>query len=360
MKKVIVLLFENICTDGRVKRQLDILSKIDDIEISLFAFNNNDFRYKNFFSLGKERTLLPSYFFFIRKFLFSIKADYIYCNNIQSIIPALLIKILNIKAKIIYDSHELIIPDPETGISIASKKSQFLERIITKLASKVICPNEDRANLMMSSYQLDSKPFIVPNFLESGEWDSGILNEKVGRFTFIYQGVLKNNRYLIELIKAFKFVDNAQLFIVGFGELEENIKTLITELSLMDKVVLVGSLPREKLYKLTKTCHVGIVTYDFSNINNKLCAPNKISEYLLLGLPIISTPQVTIKNIIENESVGLCFNKDALDSEDLINISKTFKQAQKNYNMHLENVLKCRMRFEFKAENYTTILDFSK
>ncbi|MDH1977269.1 glycosyltransferase [Aliarcobacter butzleri] len=100
------------------------------------------------------------------------------------------------------------------------------------------------------------------------------------RFTFVTVGRLdsgKNHKLLIEAVKDF----NADLWIIGDGELKEELKKYINELNLNDKVYLLGKKENPFSFLSKADCFVFSSNYEGF--------PNVLVEALACGLPIIST-----------------------------------------------------------------------
>lgn len=100
------------------------------------------------------------------------------------------------------------------------------------------------------------------------------------RFTFVTVGRLdsgKNHKLLIEAVKDF----NADLWIIGDGELKEELKKYINELNLNDKVYLLGKKENPFSFLSKADCFVFSSNYEGF--------PNVLVEALVCGLPIIST-----------------------------------------------------------------------
>lgn len=100
------------------------------------------------------------------------------------------------------------------------------------------------------------------------------------RFTFVTVGRLdsgKNHKLLIEAVKDF----NADLWIIGDGELKEGLQKYINELNLNDKVYLLGKKENPFSFLSKADCFVFSSNYEGF--------PNVLVEALVCGLPIIST-----------------------------------------------------------------------
>ncbi|MDN5096010.1 glycosyltransferase [Aliarcobacter butzleri] len=100
------------------------------------------------------------------------------------------------------------------------------------------------------------------------------------RFTFVTVGRLdsgKNHKLIIEAVKDF----NADLWIIGDGELKEGLQKYINELNLNDKVYLLGKKENPFSFLSKADCFVFSSNYEGF--------PNVLVEALACGLPIIST-----------------------------------------------------------------------
>ncbi|MCG3683473.1 glycosyltransferase [Aliarcobacter butzleri] len=100
------------------------------------------------------------------------------------------------------------------------------------------------------------------------------------RFTFVTVGRLdsgKNHKLIIEAVKDF----NADLWIIGDGELKEELQKYINELNLNDKVYLLGKKENPFSFLSKADCFVFSSNYEGF--------PNVLVEALVCGLPIIST-----------------------------------------------------------------------
>jgi hypothetical protein len=49
---------------------------------------------------------------------------------------------------------------------------------------------------------------------------------------------------------------------------------------------------------------IGVIPYEPSSINNRLCCPNKLSQYLAAGLPVISNELEFVKSVVVGNGIG--------------------------------------------------------
>lgn len=350
--KVLVVLIEPIDNDGRVQRQVSVLEKFSLVHC-LCCVDSNLPNKVAYTSIGKySKSKFGLVYLNIKAFIIYMVRfrdyDTVLINNIESSIFSFFLKFIFKKKSIIYDSHELAVPDPENGKSSFSKISRWLELKVISISSRVICANEERAVLMQEYYNLSEAPVVVPNYLENIYGKNDIPIDK--RKNLVYQGVLNNNRYLEIFIRSFQYVENGQFHIVGDGPFKNFLKDLTADLGLTNKVFFHEKMPREILYNFIKKFKYGLVSYDFSNINNKLCAPNKVSEYVLNGVPILSTPQESLINLIDTFGIGLYFDKDDLLNGNVHSIAYFIETALSSTTIKLEDINKVKYVFDF--DNY--------
>ena len=72
------------------------------------------------------------------------------------------------------------------------------------------------------------------------------------------------------------------------------------KLNIQNIITFMGAIPYLKLHEYTICGDVGWALIDSSNLSNSYALPNKIFEYALMGLPVISS------NI---QNIELIFNK---------------------------------------------------
>lgn len=127
-----------------------------------------------------------------------------------------------------------------------------------------------------------------------------------------------------------------QAFLVGKNnpQHELNIKRIIKEKHL-DNVYILGILNQDELKYLISNCHIGIVNYNQSDMNNKYCASGKIFEFLYEGIPVVTTTNITLKTVCDEYNIG------AYDDQ----FYSAINEVIKNYAFYKRNV------YNFTKEN---------
>ncbi len=84
--------------------------------------------------------------------------------------------------------------------------------------------------------------------------------------------------------------------------------------------------------KITETSDVGILSYDFTRLNNIYCAPNKIYEYSMFGLPMLGNDVVGLTSTVGAANACLCVDFSSVD-----NIVSALKELNDNYKEFSKN-----------------------
>ncbi len=101
---------------------------------------------------------------------------------------------------------------------------------------------------------------------------------------FIYQGALNVGRGIENTIRAMEQI-SAHLMICGDGPLAADLKSLVKELGLEEKVQFMGNVPPSELALLTQRAHAGIMLLDNQGLSYYYSLANKFFDYVQAGIP---------------------------------------------------------------------------
>lgn len=135
--------------------------------------------------------------------------------------------------------------------------------------------------------------------------------EKDPQKKIIYLGAMSRIRGLIELLEAFALVvakhPDWRLVLVGQARpasFENELKTLARQRGIENNVDFLPWVPYEEKEKLTSQASIGIITY-LPYSNNTSCLPNKLFDYMLVGVPVVASNFPLYKEIVEPHRCGL-------------------------------------------------------
>jgi len=68
------------------------------------------------------------------------------------------------------------------------------------------------------------------------------------------------------------------------------------------------------LLSYTSSADYGILFYEDTCLNHRYCSPNKIFEYLMAGLPVLTSNLYEIRRLVESEGVGIVAQENTVES----------------------------------------------
>lgn len=238
------------------------------------------------------------------------RAGIYHSNDLNTTIPGFLASRLW-GTRLIYDAHEV----STDRMGWKHKKLYYmLERFMIRRADIVITTNETRANFFIQTYNI-KMPIILRNapryqVVSSDDRIRKKLGISCGIKIVLYQGGLQPERGLENLVKAVPEIPNVVLVFIGYGKLEEHLKSLVKNQSLGHKVFFLGMIPNEDLLKWTASADVGMQVLLNTCFNHYSSISNKIHEYIMAGIPIVASDLPEMKKIVEGYNVGVTVNPD--------------------------------------------------
>ena len=124
------------------------------------------------------------------------------------------------------------------------------------------------------------------------------------KIILLYQGVLLEGRGVPNIIRAMAKMPDTFLIVVGDGEQKSNFQKLADSLGIKDRVIFTGMKNQKELINYTAGADIGLVLIENISISYYYALPNKLFEYIMAGLPLLSSDLPQMKEIIEKYNVG--------------------------------------------------------
>jgi glycosyltransferase involved in cell wall biosynthesis len=380
MKKVCVLLNGDIKNDSRVIRVINTLSSMCLVDLyyigskhnNTIGFNNN-VRLFNFFLKNNLKTKIVRHTCFYNEFNFfssevlkkNIKYDFVLANDLPCLKPALKIK-KKINCKLIYDSHEIYNetlnqffndtknPLKTTMFWVIVKIMRFLgssaENRFIKQVDHFITVGE----MLRKYFENTHKYKGIKVVMNCPSLNSNIQKKDLRQLfniptdgkICIYQGVLNKGRGLEMLIKAFCHTkDNVFLIIFGEGPLKEQLISMIKTLRISKKIIFLPLIEASKLISYTAGADIGINLLEPINLSKKFALPNKIFEYIHVGIPIISSKTLEMEIIYRKYNLGMLIENSTEKIALAIN-----HLSENNNTTFIENCAKAKLEYNWEQQ----------
>jgi glycosyltransferase involved in cell wall biosynthesis len=286
------------------------------IKRSIFLCTRKFFHDK--FGLANDTLFVagPKYFltymeFLIRSFFIALRsrADLYEAHDLPTLLPAVAVALIRGKP-LVYHAHELYV-EMHRKVKFA-RAWRLLERVLISFATDIVTPEENRSQIYYREYHTRNVPLTIKNCppykapITSRKLRDYLSSKEVNFKTIVlYQGLLDTSRCIEELIEASKyFNEGIVLVLIGGGWKKWKKPESIT--GIPKNVFFVPRVQYEELPSYTASADIGVLFYRNDCRNNYYCAPNKLYEYMMMGLPIIAPSYPGIQKIIEGENIGRC------------------------------------------------------
>ena len=310
-KKIFVAVTNDISTDYRVHKICNYLINKGHEIVVYGRVLPNTITVKRAYKIVRKKHIFNNNFFFyaefnIRLFFYLIfrKFDYVLSNDLDTL-PACFFgsKIKN--TNLVYDSHELFSEGPELqGRKFVQGFWRSLEDFFLPKVKNAYTVSQSIVEFYDSKYQ--NKMGVIRNIpLKKDILEIDEEAFPTTKKTILYQGVLNPGRGLKPMIKALKFINDLDLIIIGYGKVEQDLKSFVAQEKMKDRVHFLGRVSRDKLFNYTKKATLGMVLEEPLGLSFQYSLPNKLFDYIHAEIPIVAGNLPEITRIINKYKVGV-------------------------------------------------------
>ncbi len=333
-----MLVLNEVVADGRVMRAATTLAEHYDIELlgwlrpeykekySSKTFRTHPFKL-HLVELWTARYLPKNILGYAARYIeilvrmikigSAIKPSIIHAHELDALLIGYLVKRIT-RSRLIYDAHELY---RETGIwcnnKIINRIRGWLETNLMAHCDEIIACNKDRANIMYKEYGSPFLPKVIrnlPPFSEPAKNDRRLRdfvkgqNPNIDRIVLHIGGPIARGVDVV-LPALAKVPKNIGLILLGHAHPQDldNIQQLIQKYDIADRVFLCHPIPYSEYISYLSSADLGIVIYPNTSRNNYYCASNKIYEFAMCGLPVVSVDFPPCRDILERYRYGVYF-----------------------------------------------------
>lgn len=302
-------------------------SKNFNVEVISFDWRNgqntiNDGNIR-FYSIDKNKSSLLFYLKFSCLLMYNLlksNAGIFFAEDIYTL-PFVCIAAKLKKGKVFYDSRELF------GFLAGLKDRKNIQKILTaiekyfiKKADYVIVTGDMDGEFLSTQYGISNiitirnLPFYRTDIKAVNLHERYAIPSDIK--ILLYQGVILHGRGLRYIFNYLKKSAGSVLIILGDGEHKEYYEELAADIGIKDKVIFAGKIPQDELLNYSAGSDLGLSLIENLSISYYYALPNKLFEYIMMGLPVAISKLPQMEKVINDYNVGIVID---LDNEDEIN-----------------------------------------
>lgn len=277
--------------------------------------------------------------------------DIYHAHDLNTLYPAYKAAKLT-HGKLIYDSHELYVErnKPKTPSKFYKFISIQFERYLIRKTDVVITVGECIANHLKDLYNIPL-PFVIINAPSKKKEDIKGKNLRTeldipnNLKLAIYCGGITFNRGLEKLIESLSLMPDVYLVLMGYGKPKylEKLANIASSNKVDNRFSFYGPVAPTEVTAYTASADLGIAPIENVCLSYYYCAPNKIFEYLIGGIPVVASNFPELEKVVVENEIGYTFDPENIESI-ADSVKKVFSD-EKNYNRMKENT-------KFAAEKY--------
>ena len=249
--------------------------------------------------------------------------DVLIANDLDTLLACSLASAVKGK-ELIYDSHEYFTEVPELiHRPLVRKLWSLLEASLITRPVRHLTVSESIARAYGEKYRIEFE--VVRNFPEKYDLDrkrsASLPSIKKGDHQLIiYQGSVNVDRGLEEMIMAMEHLPQCFLYIIGEGDVLDNLRKKAGEVEWGNRIIFTGRVEMTDLPGYTVQADLGLSIEKASGLSYTYAMPNKVFDYVQAGIPSL------ISELPEMKKVNEQFNfAQLLSSHEPLEMAMTIK-----------------------------------
>ena len=290
-------------------------------------------RFKLFFNKGKFFYL--EYNFRLFFWLLFQRFDIVCGIDLDTILPCFLVSILRGGKACVYDAHELFTEVPEVvrrpmirRIWLSIEKFVVPKLKYCYTVSQSVADEFDRRyhvkfevirNLPNRAHRPPKKEFaqqsrltpiegVQPAKPTDPQRESSPITHHPSPI-ILYQGNLNEGRGLETAVEAMQYVEKAELWIAGDGDLGLILRGMVKDMQLENKIRFLGYVQPKDLAVITQQAAIGLHISEDKGLSYQYSLANKFLDYIQAGVPQICTQFIEYQRLNDEFNVAILIEK---------------------------------------------------
>ncbi|MEJ5200153.1 MAG: glycosyltransferase, partial [Anaerolineae bacterium] len=271
---------------------------------------------------GRGFNLLPRAVWRMAQVAAAVRADVYHAHDSDAVLPAWLAARRVAGARLLYDAHEVGFTTLRDSIGHFGPAvgplnwlwSLLTDQIVRRQVDAVITVNDVLADLQAAHYGIP-RPAVVMNCPPRPQLPPGrstLLADRIGVSPdtpiVICQGMLVRDRHgvgLENLIRAAPLLARGVVVLMGRGPQFEELAALADQPPFVGRAFVLPAVPPTELLSYTAGATIGAIPTEIHQPILRYSSPNKLFEYLAVGLPVVTSDLPIVRRICEQYGCGL-------------------------------------------------------
>ena len=239
-----------------------------------------------------------------------LEPNIVHCNDLDSLWAGYLVK-QKTGAKLVFDAHEFWL---DMGLKVPRPyifAFKLSEKYLLKKIDGYVTVNQPILEKTESYY---GHKFTVPatviyNCPNYEEIKFAKPNQQ--KIKILYQGRYALNRGLEQLTESARYLpENAEISFRAIKDpaIEKKLIDITKQYRVESKVKFLNAAPMNAMVKAAKSADIGVIPYVPVHIDNQLCSPNKLFEYMMAGLALAVSDLPVLRYFVKKYKNGVLFN----------------------------------------------------
>lgn len=232
------------------------------------------------------------------------------------------------------------------------KLAAIVERWVLRRVDAVVCVIEESASRISGLGVPEQKIVIVRNTPLGDTTLQSRRRATSGPLVIVYLGIVERHRGVHDLIRAVAECHRRELdvnlLVIGDGLGLRDIKELAIQLGVLGHgVELLGRMENQQALKIVADADAGAIPHVPCDVWNATI-PNKLFDYMSLGLPILSSNVRPVERIVLEEGCGVCYRSG--DILDLVAAIEQLKSAEARDRMGAAGIEAVKLRYNWHLD----------
>lgn len=235
-------------------------------------------------------------------------ADLIVASDLDALVAGVVLK-NDLGARLVYDAHEFWpFSFPIFRNTAEEQEWVRIERLLVQETDARIAVSTGLAEEMGRTY---GEPFeVIPNAVPlSASPTAPVRRARAdGKVEFLFLGGFAPDRGILQLIEAWpQTPDNCLLTLQGpHSNYRQEMIAAAKATGLIDKrITFPEPVSESELIVRAAQADVGLIPYEPTLINHVHCSPNKLSQYMAAGIPILANATRFVSDTISKNECGV-------------------------------------------------------